>query len=107
MNPPSDVTAMRTGRWPLADFRKGVNPLSSGIEHGAVWDFLSHPSALVLPTRDSRSSISIIDTVRRWSPRAPGPADTVAQLRGTHMKSIRTILSPLAQHLVSTAKAIR
>lgn len=87
MNPPSDVTAMRTGRWPLADFRKGVkSSLEWCIEHGTVWDFLSHPSALGVADPKFEIIDLIIDTVRRAGPRARlVRLDTVAQAYGARI----------------------
>jgi peptidoglycan/xylan/chitin deacetylase (PgdA/CDA1 family) len=47
MSPPSDVTTMRTGRWSLEHFKHAAGAaLDACLEHGTVWDFLSHPSAL-------------------------------------------------------------
>ncbi len=84
MNPPSDVGAMRTGRWKLADFRKGVQAaLGWCVERGKVWDFLSHPSALGVADPNFEIIELIIDTVKRAGPRARlVRLDTVAQAYG-------------------------
>lgn len=48
MSPISDIGAFRGGRWPLEDFLQAVKlGVTWAIEHGAVFDFLSHPSCLV------------------------------------------------------------
>lgn len=47
MSPISDVGALRTGRWPLADFVEAVKRgIMWAIENQAVYDFLAHPSCL-------------------------------------------------------------
>jgi hypothetical protein len=81
MNPPSDVGTMRTGRWPLADFRKGVElGLNWAIEQGKVWDFLAHPSAIGVADPNFEVVDRIIETVKRAGPRARLVAlDTVAE----------------------------
>lgn len=71
MSPPSDVTLMRTGRWKLADFRRGVEAgLDWCIEHGKVWDFLSHPSALGVADPNFEIVDLIIERVKRAGKRA-------------------------------------
>lgn len=71
MTPPSDVSTMRTGRWQLADFRKGVElGLGWCIERGKVWDFLSHPSALGVADPNFEIIDMIIDTTKRAGDRA-------------------------------------
>ena len=85
MNPPSDVGTMRTGRWKLADFRKGVkSSLDWCIERGKVWDLLSHPSAIGVADPNFEVIDMIIDTVKRAGSRARLVSlDTVAQAFGT------------------------
>jgi peptidoglycan/xylan/chitin deacetylase (PgdA/CDA1 family) len=87
MNPPSDVTTMRTGRWPLAEFRKGVkSSLEWCIQRGLVWDFLSHPSALGVADPKFEIIDLIIDTVGRAGPRARlVRLDHVAQVYGARV----------------------
>ena len=71
MSPISDIGAFRTGRWPLQDFleaiRRGVR---WAIEHGAVYDFLSHPSCLVAMDPEFRAVDLICDLVREAGPKA-------------------------------------
>ena len=84
MNPPSDVGTMRTGRWRLADFRKGVQAgLDWCIERGKVWDFLSHPSAIGVADPNFEIIDLIIDAVKRAGPRARMVRlDTIAKAYG-------------------------
>jgi peptidoglycan/xylan/chitin deacetylase (PgdA/CDA1 family) len=84
MNPPSDVGVMRTGRWKLPDFRKGVqDSLEWAIERGRPWDFLSHPSAIGVADPHYEIIDWIIDTVKRAGPRARlVRLDTVAHAYG-------------------------
>jgi hypothetical protein len=85
MNPPSDVGTMRTGRWSLADFRKGVElGLNWCIEQGKVWDFLAHPSAIGVADPKFELIDMIIETTKRAGDRAKLVAlDTVAREFGT------------------------
>jgi peptidoglycan/xylan/chitin deacetylase (PgdA/CDA1 family) len=47
MSPISDIGAFRTGRWKLEWFLRSVErSVRWAIEHGAVFDFLAHPSCL-------------------------------------------------------------
>ncbi len=47
MSPISDIGAFRTGRWKLDWFLRSVErSVHWAIEHGAVFDFLAHPSCL-------------------------------------------------------------
>jgi peptidoglycan/xylan/chitin deacetylase (PgdA/CDA1 family) len=49
MSPISDIGSFRNGRWPLEDFMEAVRRgLESVIEKGGVYDFLAHPSCLVV-----------------------------------------------------------
>lgn len=47
MNPISDVGAFRNGRWKLESFKEAIRQgVQWAIDHGAAFDFLSHPSCL-------------------------------------------------------------
>ena len=71
MNPPSDVTLMRTGRWKLEPFREGVRAgLDWAIANGKPYDFLSHPSALGVADPDFTVIDMMIDRVKRSGGRA-------------------------------------
>lgn len=49
MSPVSDVNAFRTGRWSLSAFKQAVRlGIEWAIEQGGVYDFLTHPSCLVV-----------------------------------------------------------
>jgi hypothetical protein len=49
MSPISDVTAFRTGRWPLEAFLEAIRSgITWAIEHRSVYCFLGHPSCLVV-----------------------------------------------------------
>jgi peptidoglycan/xylan/chitin deacetylase (PgdA/CDA1 family) len=49
MSPISDVTAFRANRWKLADFCRTIQmAVEWAIETGGVFDFLAHPSCLVV-----------------------------------------------------------
>ena len=49
MSPISDVTAFRTGRWPLEAFLEAIRAgVAWAIEQQAVFCFLGHPSCLVV-----------------------------------------------------------
>jgi peptidoglycan/xylan/chitin deacetylase (PgdA/CDA1 family) len=71
MNPISDVSAFRAGRWPheafLEALRRGVG---WAIERGAVFDFLAHPSCLVVTDPQFQAIRLILDLVRDAGPRA-------------------------------------
>jgi hypothetical protein len=62
MNPISDVSALRAGRWPRAAFLEAVRRgVTWAIEHHAIYDFLAHPSCLVVMDPDFLA----IDTICR------------------------------------------
>lgn len=66
MNPISDVSAFRTGHWPLDDFLEAVRlGVTWAIERGAAFDFLAHPSCLVVADPRFRSIDLICDLVER------------------------------------------
>lgn len=49
MSPISDVNAFRSNRWKLADFLKAIRlGVQRAIDNRAVFDFLGHPSCLVV-----------------------------------------------------------
>lgn len=49
MSPISDIGAFRGGRWPLEDFLEAVRlGVTWAIENRAVFDFLAHPSCLLV-----------------------------------------------------------
>ncbi|MDB5391315.1 MAG: putative xylanase/chitin deacetylase [Planctomycetaceae bacterium] len=49
MNPISDVSAFRTNYWKLSHFLKAIEVcVSAAIETGSCFDFLAHPSCLVV-----------------------------------------------------------
>ncbi len=55
MSPISDVGAMRSGRWPLGSFLEATRRgLEWCIENRAVYDFLAHPSCLVIADPEFR-----------------------------------------------------
>jgi peptidoglycan/xylan/chitin deacetylase (PgdA/CDA1 family) len=71
MSPISDVGAFRSARWPLASFllaiRRGVE---WAIERRAVFDFLAHPSCLVVEDPEFRTIRLICELVRAASDHA-------------------------------------
>lgn len=71
ISPITDIGAFRNGRWPLEDFleatRQGV---SWAIEHGAVFDFVSHPSCLGVVDPEFRTIDLICDLVAKAGDRA-------------------------------------
>ena len=71
MSPPSDIHAFRNGRWKLDWFltaiRRGV---AWTIEHGAMYDFLSHPSCLGVVDPNFRTIDMICEMVHASKGRA-------------------------------------
>jgi peptidoglycan/xylan/chitin deacetylase (PgdA/CDA1 family) len=71
MSPISDVGAFRSARWPIESFllaiRRGV---AWAIERRAVFDFLAHPSCLVVEDPEFRTIRLICELVRAASDRA-------------------------------------
>ena len=56
MSPISDVNAFRTNHWQLSWFLEAVRvAVDHAIESGGVFDFLAHPSCLVVEDPDCRS----------------------------------------------------
>lgn len=71
MSPISDVNAFRTGRWKLTSFLKAVRAgVEWAIENRAVYDFLAHPSCLVVADPEFRAVELIADLVRKAGDRA-------------------------------------
>jgi peptidoglycan/xylan/chitin deacetylase (PgdA/CDA1 family) len=71
MSPVSDVSAMRSGRWKRDAFLEAVRRgIEWAIEHRATYDFLAHPSCLVVTDPDFRAIEMILDLVRRAGDRA-------------------------------------
>ncbi len=71
MNPISDVTAFRSARWPLDAFLEAIRrAVTWAIEHRAVFDFLAHPSCLVVADPEFRAVELICDLVRQAGDRA-------------------------------------
>lgn len=65
MSPISDVTAFRTGRWPLEAFLDAIRAgVAWAIERKAVYCFLGHPSCLVVTDPHFRTIDAICSQVR-------------------------------------------
>jgi hypothetical protein len=66
MNPVSDVSVLRSARWPLDGFLEAIRlGVTRAIEEGAPFDFLSHPSCLVVADPKFRAIDLICDLVER------------------------------------------
>jgi hypothetical protein len=71
MNPVSDVSALRAGRWPLDSFLEAVRrSVSWAIDRRETYDFLAHPSCLVAADPTFRAIDLICDLVERSKGRA-------------------------------------
>lgn len=71
MNPISDIGAFRGGRWPLDDFLKAIRlAVEWAIEHKAVFDFLAHPSCLLVTDPRFQAVELICELVRAAGDRA-------------------------------------
>jgi peptidoglycan/xylan/chitin deacetylase (PgdA/CDA1 family) len=71
MSPISDVTAFRTGRWPLAAFLDAIRlGVEWAVEHRAVFDFLAHPSCLYVTDPEFRAIELICTLVGKAGDRA-------------------------------------
>ncbi len=81
MAPLSDIVAFRNGRWKLEDFLKGIRlNVEWAIAHGAVFDFLSHPSVLSAMDPEFRAIELICDLVKQAGDKAEiVNLDTIAQ----------------------------
>lgn len=85
MSPISDVTAFRSARWGLDAFLEAIRRcVSWAIEHRATFDFLAHPSCLVVTDPQFRSIELICDLARKAGDRASlVTLDAIAD-RATH-----------------------
>jgi hypothetical protein len=64
MSPISDIGAFRNGRWPLEDFMEAVRRgIEAVIETGGVYDFLAHPSCLVVSDPEMKTLKMIMKIV--------------------------------------------
>ena len=71
MSPISDVTAFRSGRWPLGGFpARDPGGVNWAIDNRAVFCFLAHPSCLVVADPAFRTIEMICDHVRAAGDRA-------------------------------------
>ena len=71
MSPLSDIVAFRGGKWDLDHFLKGVRlGVEWAIEHGAVYDFLSHPAVLYVKDPQFKAIEMICDMVKKAGDRA-------------------------------------
>ena len=71
MSPISDIGAFRTGRWELPWFLNAIQRvLEWTIEHGAVFDFLAHPSCLYVVDPKFKAIDMICDLVAKAGQRA-------------------------------------
>lgn len=89
MNPISDITAFRGGRWKLDDFIEATRrSVAWAIEHGTVFDFLAHPSALGIRDPKFRTIDMICDMVDQASDRAQiVDLSTIARRAAAHPRS--------------------
>lgn len=71
MSPISDVGAFRTNFWKLPDFLRAVREgVEWAIEHGGVYDFLCHPSCMVVEDPEFQTVELICNLVRDAGDRA-------------------------------------
>jgi peptidoglycan/xylan/chitin deacetylase (PgdA/CDA1 family) len=71
MSPISDVTAFRASKWPLRSFLEATRrAVTWAIENRAVFDFLAHPSCLVVEDPEFRAVELIGDLVNEAKGRA-------------------------------------
>jgi hypothetical protein len=71
MSPISDISAFRGGRWKLEAFLQAVRlGVEWAIVHGAVFDFLGHPSCLYVTDPEYRIIDLICDLVHKAGRRA-------------------------------------
>lgn len=71
MSPISDVNAFRTQRWKLADFLRAIRlAVDWAIENRQVFDFLAHPSCLVVEDPKLESVQLLCDLVHAAGDRA-------------------------------------
>lgn len=84
MSPISDVHAFRTLRWKLPWYLKAIElAVQWAIDNGGVFDFLAHPSCLVVEDPKLQAIQLICDLVRKAGPRAQivGLHQIAAQIR--------------------------
>ena len=93
MSPISDVTAFRTGRWPLEAFLEAIRSgVTWAIEHRSVYCFLGHPSCLVVADPRFRTIETICSKVREAGDRAAfTDLGTIANQRGENGSSLDVI----------------
>ena len=71
MSPISDVTAFRSGRWKLPDFLQAIRlAVEWAIRTGGAFDFLGHPSCLVIEDPRFETIQLICDRVEQSAGRA-------------------------------------
>lgn len=71
MSPLSDIVAFRNGKWDLDHFMKGVRlGVEWAIEHGAVYDYLSHPAVLGIRDPGFKTIDMICEIVKKAGDRA-------------------------------------
>lgn len=71
MSPISDIGAFRNARWKLDHFLKATRlAVEWAIEHGAVFDFVCHPSCLGVVDPECRAIELICELVRKAGDRA-------------------------------------
>ncbi len=71
MNPISDISAFRGGRWQLKWFLRAIRAaVEWAIEHRRVFDFLGHPSCLYVTDPEFRTIELICELVRKAGNRA-------------------------------------
>lgn len=71
MSPLSDIAAFRNGKWDLDHFMKGVRlGVEWAIEHGAVYDYLSHPAVLSCKDPQFKTIDMICELVKNAGDRA-------------------------------------
>jgi hypothetical protein len=71
MSPLSDIVAFRNGKWDLDHFMKGVRlGVEWAIEHGAVYDYLSHPAVLSVKDPGFKTIDMICEIVKKAGDKA-------------------------------------
>lgn len=84
MSPISDVNAFRTARWKLPAFKEAIRRgVEWSIERGAAYDFLAHPSCLVVEDPKFETIDLIMDLAEKAGPKAAiVDLGTIAQRAG-------------------------
>jgi alkaline phosphatase len=71
MSPISDVTAFRSNLWELSEFKKAIQvAIEWAIDNTAVFDFLCHPSCLVVEDPQHETLRMMCDIVKNAEARA-------------------------------------